>query len=175
MNRPKIKIEKNVFDKSIEILTFLLIIVSVILIVIYYKQLPEKLPIHFNWPSKDQNGFGTKDLLWANPVICGIIGIAIYKLNQYPWIFNYPTKIIEENAKYNYKMSTQMLRIIGLIIGFICLSLTLTSILNGLGNKTGFEKYFEPLFPILLVGMPVLYIFRILMNKKNRHNNIYSK
>lgn len=170
MNRSTIKIEKNILDKFLEILTFLLIIVSAILILSYYNQLPEKLPIHFNWPTKDKNGFGTKDLLWSNPIICGIIGMVIYKLNQYPVILNYPAEINEKTVKYNYKMSTQMLRFIALIIGFMCLSLTLTSILNGLGNKTEFEKYFQPLFPVLLAGIPFFYIVRILISKKNRYN-----
>ena len=172
MNRPKITIEKNILDKAIEILTVMLIIISAVIIGIYYNQLPEKLPIHFNWPSKDKNGFGSKDLLWVSPIICGIIGLAIYKLNQYPWIFNYPTEINEQNVRYNYKMSTQMLRIIGLIIGFMCLSLTLISILNGLGNTTEFEKYFQPLFPVLLVGIPIFYIIKIVMNKKSRQNAV---
>lgn len=174
MNRPTIKIEKNILDKFIEILTFLLIIVSIILIIIYYNQLPEKLPIHSNWPSKDKNGFGTKDLLWSNPIIFGIITMLIYKLNQYTLTLNYPREILENNEKFNYKMSTQMLRIISLIIAFMCLSLTLTSILNGLGSKTEFEKYFQPLFPVLLAGIPLFYIMRILINKKDRQNRIYA-
>src|SRR5690554_2305763 len=166
MNRPKLKIEKSILDKLIEILTFLLIVVSAALIGIYYNQLPEKLPIHFNWPSKDENGFGAKNLLWTSPIICGIIVLAIYKLNQYPWIFNYPAEINEKNAEYNYKMSTQMLRIIGLIIGFISFVLTVTSIMSGLGNTTDFEKYFVPLFPILLIGVPVFYVIIMLIKKK---------
>ncbi len=174
MNRPTIKIEKNILDKFIEILTFLLIIVSIILIITYYNQLPEKLPIHFNWPSKDKNGFGTKDLLWSNPIICGIIGMLIYKLNQYTLTLNYPKEILKNNEEFNYKMSTQMLRIISLIIAFMCLSLTLTSILNGLGNETEFGKYSKSIFPILFIGAPVFYIIRILTNKKNRHNSLFN-
>jgi len=170
MNRPTIKIEKNILDKFIEILTFLLIIVSIILIIIYYNQLPEKLPIQFNWHSKDKNGFGTKDWLWSNPIICGIIGMLIYKMNQYTLTLNYPKEIVENNEEFNYKMSTQMLRMISLIIAFVCLSLTLTSILSGLGNETEFGKYSKPLFLILFFGAPVFYIIRILTNKKNRYS-----
>ncbi len=167
MNRPKIKIEKTVADNLIEIVTFLLILSSGILIGIYYNQLPEKLPIHFNWPSKDENGFGTKDLLWASPIICGIIGIGIYKLNQYPWIFNYPSEIDENNAEYNYRQATQMLRILNLLIGFLCLSVTLMSVLDGLGIENELDKFLGPLFPILLIGLPILYVIKILMNKWN--------
>jgi len=170
MNRPKVNIEKTVADKSIEILTFLLILGSGILIGIYYNQLPEKLPIHFNWPSKDKNGFGTKDLLWASPIICGIIAFGIYKLNQFPSTFNYPTEIDNNNAEYNYRQATQMLRILNLLIGFLCISVTLMSVLDGLGIENGLDKYLGPLFPILLTGLPILYVIKTLVNKKTRHN-----
>jgi hypothetical protein len=166
MNRPKIKIEKTVNQKLIEALTFLFILGSIILIGFCYNQLPDKIPIHFNWPSKDNNGFGTKDLLWATPVICGIIAIGIYKLNQYPWIFNFPTEIDEKNAEFNYQQATQMLRILNLLIGVLCLSLTLMSILDGLEIENDLDKYLEPLFPILLIGLPVFYIIKILASKK---------
>lgn len=168
MTRPKIKVEKSFLDKSMEVLTFLLIAVSALLIGIYYQQLPEKSPIPFNWPSKDKNGFGTKDLLWASPIICGIIGLALYKLNQYPWIFNYPSEIDQENAAYNYKMATRLVRIIALVIGFMCLSMTLSAILNGLGNTTKFDTYFDPIFLILLIGLPIFYAIKIFRNSKSR-------
>ncbi|WP_067145371.1 DUF1648 domain-containing protein [Pseudotamlana agarivorans] len=171
MNRPKVKITKNNIDKGIEILTFSLIFISVILIGIYYKQLPEKLPIYFNWPSKDKNGFGTKDLLWATPILFGIIVLGLYKLNQYPWIFNYPTEINTRNVEYNYKMSTQMLRVLGLLIGIMCFLMTLASILNGLGHDIDFDQYLYPYFPILFTGLPIVYLIRILMNKKNKQNS----
>lgn len=166
MTRPKLKIEKSILDKSIEILTFLLIVVSAIIIGFYYNELPERVPIHFNWPSKDENEFGAKGLLWTSPIICGVIVLALYKLNQYPWVFNYPAEITEKNAPYNYKMATKMLRIIGLIIALICFVLTVTSILNGLGDTTNFEKYFMPLFPVLLIGVPIFYVIIMLIKKK---------
>lgn len=153
-------------DKSMEILTFLLIAGSAILIGIYYTALPDKLPIHFNWPSKDKNGLGTKDLLWASPVICSIIAIGIYKLNQYPWIFNYPKAINENNAEYHYRKATQMLRVLNLLIGFLCLVLSVMSILDGLKIENDFIQYIEMLLPIFFIGLPVLYIVRMLMIKK---------
>ncbi|NGX84026.1 DUF1648 domain-containing protein [Aequorivita sp. KMM 9714] len=167
MTRPKIKIEKTTIDKSIEVFTFLLIIGSAILIGYFYNQLPEKIPIHFNWPSKDENGFGAKNLLWTSPIICGIITIAVFKLNKYPWIFNYPTEIDDENARYNYKQATLLLRIVALLIGLLCFSITLTSILDGLEIENNLDTYLAPIFPILLIGIPILFVIRILIvNKK---------
>ncbi|HLV15203.1 MAG TPA: hypothetical protein VKY41_08485 [Xanthomarina sp.] len=166
MNRSKLKIRKDSLDKGIEILTFALILISALLIGVYYKQLPEKLPIYFNWPSKDKNGFGTKDLLWVSPILFGLIAIAIYKLNNHLWFFNNPTEVNNKNVEFLYKMSTQMWRILGLLLAIICLFMTLTSILNGLGNETNFNKYLYPILPIMFIGLPIIYLIKILMNKK---------
>jgi cytochrome bd-type quinol oxidase subunit 2 len=168
MSRPKIKIRKTGLDLFLEILTGLLIICSVLLIWFYYDHLSEKIPIDFNWPTKDRNGYGTKKLLWTSPIICGILAIGIYILNHYPWLFNYPIEITEKNAQKVYKLSTQMLRVLSLIIGIMCFTFTLTSVLKGLGKKTSFDIFIEPLFPILLIGLPIFFLIRII--KRNRNN-----
>lgn len=172
MNQPKISIEKTTFDKLLEVLTFLLIFGSAILIGYYYSQLPNRLPIHFNWPSKDEYGLGTKDLLWGSPIICGLIVIGIYKLNQYPWVLNYPVVINEKNAVYNYRQATQMLRILNFIIGMLCLSVTVMSVMDGLGIENDFAVFLGPLFPILLIGLPLFYVIKILIHKNIEHNTI---
>jgi uncharacterized membrane protein len=161
MNRPKVEITKTGLDKSMEWTTLLLIVGSIALLASYYNALPNKLPIHFNWPSKDAQGYGTKDLLWASPIICGLIGIGLYKLSQYPRFFNYPTEIKPENAAYSYRMSAQMLRLINLLIALLCFTVTSLSILDGLGVEQSFDRYVDPIFLILLVGIPILYAIRI--------------
>ena len=167
MNRIKIRIGKSKLDRGIEILTFVLILISVILIAVYYNQLPEKLPIYFNWPSKNENGFGEKDLLWISPIICTAITIVFYKLNQYPWIFNYPIEINEKNAEYHYTMATRVFRTLAFLVGLMGLVLTLTSILYGLGYNTEYINYLLPLFPVLLIGTPIFYVVKMLMHQRN--------
>lgn len=98
--RPRIDIEKSQTAILLEILTFMLVAGAAGLIGWYYDQLPDQIPIYFNSPTKDANGFGSKSLLWMSPVICGIIVIGLYILNRFPHIFNYPVKITAENAEY---------------------------------------------------------------------------
>lgn len=169
MTRPKIKIEKTKLEKSMELLTFLLILSSVVLVWMYYTQLPEKLPIHFNWPTKDQNGFGPKVLLWVSPFVCGIIAIVLYKLNQFPWLFNYPIEIDEKNASHYYRLSTQLLRILNVFIGFLCLSVTIMSVLDGLKIDHNLGNYLGPLFIVLFVGLPVWFVVTVVRSKKKFH------
>src|SRR5690606_19851752 len=160
MSRPKIKLKKNGFDVTIEILAFILILASALLIGYYYNQLPDKLPIYFNWPSKDENGIGEKDLLWASPIISGLIGIAIFKLNQYPWIYNYPTEIMPENAERIYRMATRMLRVLNLILGFTCFVLTLFSILAAQNKLNGLDRFLLPTLPFLFLTPTIYYLIK---------------
>ncbi len=163
MNRPKIVIKKSKFDKSLGILSFLMILGSVLIILIYYNQLPEELPIHFNTPQKNSDGYGNKSFLWELPILMGIIVFIIYKLSNYPGILNYPIKIKPENAEYNYKTASRMLRVLGTVISFTCFSLTLLSILNGLGYYPELESYIAPLLIGLLIGIPFFYLVIILI------------
>jgi len=148
-----------------EVLTFTFIIVSLLLILVLYNQLPDKIPIHFNWPTKDINGLGTKDLLWASPLICGVIGYVIYRLTGYPWKFKNLTWTKDKNARYNYKQTMQMLRILNLLIAILCLWATLISILGGLGIQTEMARYADPFFFISLTGIPLFYVVKILVKK----------
>lgn len=63
-----------------------------------------------------------------------------------------------------------MLRILNLLIGLLCLSVTLMSVLDGLGIENGLNKYLGAFFPILLIGLPILYVIKILKQKKIRQN-----
>ena len=170
MKLPKIKLEKNKIDLLIEILTFSLIIISITIIGVFYNQLPEKIPIHFNWPTKDINGLGSKNIIFASPILFSIIAFGIYKLNKFPWIFNYPFEINEKNAVYNYTQATLMLRILNLFIGVICFYFTLTSVLGGLGNKLNFFNKIELFFPFIFIGIPVVFLIQILAKNKTSNN-----
>lgn len=132
MDRPKINIKKPRLDKSIEFLTFFLLLGAALLLAIWYAQLPERVPIHFNWPTKDRSGMDSKDVLWAGPVILGALILGMFKLNQYPWIFNYPFEIHEGNAKRQYRIATQLLRWLNLLLAILCIVLTVLSLLDGL-------------------------------------------
>lgn len=168
MNNFQIIIKKTISKKSVEALTFLLILISIILIGMFYSELADKIPIYFNWLSKDANGLAVKNLLWAIPLICSIIGIGIYKLQQYPKTLNYQNEKTTEYVKYSYRQTKQMMRILNLLIGFLCLSLTLMSILDGLGIENNLNHYLKPLAITLFIGMPIFYIIKILRKTKTK-------
>lgn len=167
MKNPAIHIGKTKFDLTLEILTILAIIATLCILVYYYSLLPEKLPIYFNWPTKENTGLGSKNLLFISPIISGAIFFGFYLLNKKPWIFNYPTEITKKNAIRSYRNSTQMLRLIALVISLMCFCFTLFSILNGLGNSTNYGIYIYPVFPVLLIIIPIIYMIKMFSEKPN--------
>lgn len=164
MTRPKIEIPRTSFDTIILIASILLLLGSGLLLLIYYNDLPDRLLILFNTPQKDTDGYGNKSLLWELPIILGIIVFVVIKLSKYPRILNYPTKITPENAAYQYKMASQMLRVLGLAISLSCFSLTLLSVLNGLGHYTHINSYVGPALLCFLAGIPIVYLVILLLN-----------
>lgn len=63
MKRPRIHPRKSKLHKTSEWLAGLFVPLSFLLIISAFKYLPEAIPIYFNWPSKDENGMGHKELL----------------------------------------------------------------------------------------------------------------
>ncbi|WGK63954.1 hypothetical protein [Croceiramulus getboli] len=156
---------KSTLDRALELLTFVLIVASALLLGVYYNQLPEHVPLYFNWPSKDANGLGAKDLLWTNPLLFGVIAVGLHQLLKHPSLFNYPTRITHENARFYYTQFTRMFRWLGLVLALLCFCLTLASVVNGLGNPTDFDPWLYPLFPILLVGVPGVFLVKVIGNR----------
>lgn len=168
MNRPKITLPKTRFDRLLEGMTWALLLGTVLILGSYYGSLSENIAIPFNWPSKDENGFASKDTLWASPLIYGILILGIHQLNRFPWLFNYPTTITKENAAYQYKQATRLLRFLNLVIGFLCFSLTLVAILQGLGIVQDLDRFILPIFLSILFGLPLLYLLRLVFYGKSK-------
>jgi hypothetical protein len=162
MPRPKIKLQKSTPQKAVDFLSIFLVVVCVLLIWFFQDGLPDKVPLYFNWPSKDANGLGAKELLWNVPLITGILVIGMLFLNRSPWLMNYPVQITEENAERNYALSTNLVRAITLAIAAIGCLITLSSILAGLGSEFAFGAYLMPAIPIVMLGIFVFFLLKLI-------------
>lgn len=161
MNRPKIHLRKSKLQKLLEWLAFLFVLFSFLLIFFYFNRLPESIPIYFNWPSKDANGMGSKELLWAVPFITGVLVGLLLFLSRFPWLMNYPVRITEENAERNYQVSIALLRTIAVAIAVMGLLMILASVLAGMGSNDLFGNYLMPTTSILLLSITAFYFIKL--------------
>ena len=114
-NRPRIKVIKTRTDNIIEIIGWCILVALWCTVFIYYPRMPNTIPIHYNH-SGEIDGYGDKSMIWIVLIIGSVMYIGLKLVSRYPHIFNYPSKITEENALNYYTNATKMFRYLNLII-----------------------------------------------------------
>lgn len=128
-NRPKIELELTLFDKALEILGWISVLVIWILVITNYITLPDSIPIHYNSMGVADR-FGGKENILTLPIVATVLFIGLTMLNQFPHLFNYPTPITEDNALRQYIYATRLLRYLKFIILVIFGAITWQTISN---------------------------------------------
>jgi uncharacterized membrane protein len=163
-NRPRIQPSLTVFDKRIEQLSLLFLLLLLGLSVYVYIKTPDIIPVHFGISGKPDN-YGSKWVL----IILPVLGIGSYllltTLNRYPHVFNYPGLITEQNAEKQYAMATRMLRCIKLTVLVLLTMIVLFTYLTTLGVVKGIGVWFIPVFGVLMFAPVVIFIMRSFKEK----------
>lgn len=136
-DRPRIKLEYTLTDRLIEIIGWGVLLVIWVLVISTYSNLPDTIPVHYN-ALGEVDGYGAKSEIWILPVVGSIVYIGITVLNKFPHIFNYLTKITDENALLQYTLATKLLRYLKLFIVFLFGYLILKTILFSTGETLAF-------------------------------------
>jgi signal transduction histidine kinase len=98
MNRPKIKLKLSSFDWLVEILAAIALIILIVITLIHYSELPDKVPVHFNI-SGEPDSYAGKMGIWILSIVGTVLYIGLTILNRFPHAFNYTAKITMENAE----------------------------------------------------------------------------
>lgn len=149
--RPKMKIELTITDKVIELIGWLYLLAFWVLTITSYSSLPDTIPIHYNGAGQIDR-FGNKINILILPFIATILFVGISLANKFPHIFNYPTKITEENALRQYSNMTRMNRYMKLILVLIFGLIAYKTIKNT--HNLGF--WFLPMI-MGLIFIPMIY------------------
>lgn len=118
MRRPKIKIQPTKADWGVDIIGLIGVIFTVVLVIIFYNDLPDTIPTHYNMTGQP-DGFGGKSMLFTFPALTVVTYFILTIGLRFPNIYNYPFEITEENAERQYKNITLMVRILKTFIVMI--------------------------------------------------------
>ena len=163
--RPKIKLILSTLDKNLELTSKIFLVVMWGLTFYTFLKLPTTIPIHFNASGQADN-YGNKLTLFILPILATIIYFGLTQLNKYPHIFNYMTKITEDNAQKQYTIATRMLRFLKMSIIVIFSLIILFTYLTTIGVTNGLGFWFLPLtFGLLLI--PTIISISQSFKKKN--------
>ena len=164
MERPRIKITLDSWDYMIEIFGGLCIIMMIVWPSVYYVDLPESIPKHYN-ALGEPDAFGSKSSIWILPAVGLVMYAGMFALNRFPHIFNYPTQITQENAERQYRNATKLVRIINMLMAASFFYIELTTVQTALNKQEGLGVLFLPIF----IGLTFLVI-GIYMSQSVRSN-----
>ncbi len=155
MARPKIRIELTTTDKVVEILGWSVILAIWIFTIASYSSLPDTIPIHYNGAG-EADGFGSKINMLVLPFISTILFVGMTIANKFPQVFNYPTKITEENALRQYINATRMMRFLKLVLVVLFSLIAFKTIQSTRVQSAGLGIWFLPL-TMGLIFIPLTY------------------
>lgn len=163
--RPKITVPQNSTDLWIDRFSFLLFFIIWLSVFVYYPDLPNEIPTHFNGRGQ-ADAFGSKQSIWILMGVFSSIFIGIYILNKYPHLHNYTVKITEENALKNYRFSTRVLRVVNFLNLLLLAYILKTMMTLYEKQSTAFGGWF---LPTIMIGSLVLIIY--IFVKANKINS----
>lgn len=159
MERLRLKLKLSPIDYFVEIVSFSELIYLIILPIYYFNHLPDLLPKHFN-AAGNPDSFGARNTIWVLPAIGLVMYIGLSFLNRFPYLFNYPVNITEENAQNLYTIGTRTVRTLKLIIILIFFYINYT-IKIGLKEASGLSVYFLLISMILIMTLIGLMIYKM--------------
>ncbi len=149
-------LKKTFLDLCIDFSTYLVLIVSVILLMVNYQQLPTTIPIHFN-ARGEVDGVGEKYTLYILVLIQIILFVGLNFLSKKPHLYNYPVPITDENKVRQYQLASRFIRVLNLFISLTFLVIIYETISVALEKSNGLGEWFLPLFLGFIFGPILIY------------------
>ncbi len=119
MKNPKRTLPLSGNERTIEILSLLLLVFMWVYAAWQFGSLPETVPNHFN-AKGIADGWGGKSSIFIGPGVALFTYLLMYFVGKMsPDTYNYPFKITEENKEYQYTLARLILK----ITNFLCMLL----------------------------------------------------
>ena len=161
--KPKIELSLNKLDRTLDLLSNVLVIVMWLLTIFVFIKSPTIIPTHFN-ASGIPDDYGNKISILILPIIATVIYFGISWLTKNAHILNYSLPITEGNAHHQYILATRNLRITKLIVLFIFTVLLLLTYLTAVGFINTLGVWFLPILIVLMlipVFIPIIISLRM--------------
>ena len=153
--RPKVKTRFKIFDLIMEIAGVAAVISLWIFLMTSYSNLPDVIPFNFNTAGQ-ADGFDNKSKIFILPVIATALFVVMTILSRFPHFFNYPVKITENNAQFQYENMTRMLRLVKLSLVLVFGCIVFQTIRTATGNADGLGVWLLPT-TLAIIFIPVIY------------------
>lgn len=116
----------------------------------WWPTLPATIATHFDLNGKP-NAYGSKSTILFLPALLLLLTAGFSTLSRYPWIFNYPVVITQENAARQYRRGRTLLAVMNAVMACLFAVIQWQTIQVARGAATSLGALFSPAFVIILV------------------------
>lgn len=166
METPTYNIEKSLLDWIIEIVSLTLITVGIILSAIFYTDLPETIPTHFNI-NGEPDSFGNKTNILFLIGTWLITYIALALSPRWPNLINYPFTLKPETEKQHYQNAFLMIRTLNLVSTLLIGSIIYGTFQNALGHADGLGVYSVISLGLVFISLAIFVLRGWFINQSN--------
>ncbi len=126
-------------------------LVALLVVTMYWwATLPAIIPTHFGLDGKP-NSYGPKETMFLMPGILLVMLALFAVLSRYPWLFNYPVAITQENATRQYRRGRMLLAALGALVAWFFTFLQWQVGLAASGSSTFITDTSNPATLILFI------------------------
>lgn len=156
-NRPRIKVDKTLLQKCLDIAALTFLILGIIYLSLEWSGIPNRVPVHFNAAGEADN-WGSKTAIILMPGLGILIWGVFTMLERYPHRYNYVVKITEGNAALQYRSAVVLMRFLKNTIAFLFAYLTVECVQIAKGLEEGLVWWVMPLFLTMIFSAIFLYL-----------------
>ena len=160
MARPKIKLPDRWYERLLRAVSAAAVLVLIGLTVYAMIRLPARIPTHFGGDGR-ADGWGGKGALWLLPTLGLAFFIGLRILEQFPWAYNYPVEITEENAAHQYRLGRFLIEWLNLTLVGTFLYLQWQTYRVAMNQSAGLGMWFLPVSMLAVFGGLGFCIYRM--------------
>lgn len=115
--------------KVINILNLSFITISIIILLLTYNYIPNKLPTHYDFFG-NPDAWGDKSSIWVIIIVVIVLNIILHIVGMFPQTWNIPIELNDSNRSIVYELLSNMLSVLRLemtimFISFLYFEITL--------------------------------------------------
>ncbi len=153
------KLKYTKFQKAIELITIIFLLLIWIYLIVSWDNLPDKIPGHYN-AAGIVDRLGNKSEILLTPIVSLVLYTLLTIVSYFPSIWNVPNKVTEENREFTYGNLKTMLILIKMEMVITYAYMTYCGI-----KTQSLGAWFLPLDLMVIFGTIIYYIIKISRKK----------
>lgn len=154
------------FDKIVEGIGAFALIGCCLVPIMYYYELPEQIPVHFNLAGIPDD-YGSRSRILVLPLVAIIIYGLLFLKHRFQHLIRFPVPVTPENRFKLLRLTYQMFRMIRLSVAILFLVMIVSTVQVGLGESKRAGVYYVIYFLLSIAAIIGVYMYRMITLHKD--------